>query len=187
METGVWRGGMSALMRGVILANAQGHRASFVCDSFSGLPSSAYKQDIPVNWNATPYLEQSVGNVKRTFESLGLVDTNIFFVKGFFANTMTPLRVFTKDSKFSLLRLDGDMYESTVDVLYNFYDKLSVGGYVIIDDYKSNFPARWATDDFHKVHQMTEQVIWIDTLAAYWQKTKEVDVQHWRYRDKKFK
>jgi hypothetical protein len=28
----------------------------------------------------------------------------------------------------------GDMYESTVDVLYNLYDKLSVGGYVIMDD-----------------------------------------------------
>ena len=28
----------------------------------------------------------------------------------------------------------GDMYESTVDVLYFLYGKLSIGGYVIMDD-----------------------------------------------------
>ena len=56
-----------------------------------------------------------------------IVDPNIVFVKGFFSETMKPLRDQHVGS-FSLLRLDGDMYESTVDVLYHFYDKLSVGG-----------------------------------------------------------
>ena len=31
------------------------------------------------------------------------------------------------------------MYESTVDVLYQLYDKLSINGYVIMDDVSKNF------------------------------------------------
>ena len=42
------------------------------------------------------------------------------------------------------------MYESTVDVLYNLYDKLAIGGYVIIDDW-FGFPARTACEDFFEV------------------------------------
>ena len=34
-----------------------------------------------------------------------------------------------------MLRLDGDMYESTMDALTALYDKVSAGGFVIIDDY----------------------------------------------------
>ena len=40
--------------------------------------------------------------------------------------------------KLVVMRLDGGIYESTVDVLYTMYDKLSVGGYVIMDDWDKN-------------------------------------------------
>lgn len=78
------------------------------------------------------------------------------------------------------------MYESTVDVLYNLYDKLSIGGYVIMDDW-NGFPSRKACLHFFEVHGMNPEIVQIDSLAAYWQKTEEVDIQYWRYEQKKFR
>ena len=46
-------------------------------------------------------------------------------------------------NQLAVMRLDGDMYVSTVDVLYNLYDKLSIGGYMIMDDW-FGFPSRMA-------------------------------------------
>jgi hypothetical protein len=77
------------------------------------------------------------------------------------------------------------MYESTVDVLYHMYEKLSVGGYVIMDDW-FRFPSRTAVEDFFKVHRMKEEIIGIDKMSAYWKKTETVKVQYWRYEQSKF-
>ena len=46
-----------------------------------------------------------------------------------------------------MLRLDGDMYSSTWDVLTALYRRVPVGGFVIIDDYALS-GARLATHDF---------------------------------------
>ena len=81
-----------------------------------------------------------------------LLDNNVIFVKGYFNNTMPILREHIE--QISILRLDGDMYESTVDVLYHMYDKLSIGGYVIVDDWAANFGARFACLDFFKAHSI---------------------------------
>ena len=78
------------------------------------------------------------------------------------------------------------MYESTVDVLYFLYDKLSIGGYVIMDDW-FGFPSKIACEDFFRVHGINPEIKVIDQLAAYWQKTEEIDIQMWRYKQSKFK
>ena len=78
------------------------------------------------------------------------------------------------------------MYESTVDVLYRLYDKLSIGGYVIMDDW-FGFPSKTACEDFFQVHGIQPEIIRIDNLAACWQKKEEVDIQYWRYEQNKFK
>ena len=83
------------------------------------------------------------------------------------------------------------MYESTVDVLYYLYDKLSIGGYVIMDDWEGHstgdFPSKTACLDFFKVHSINPEIIKIDNMAAYWRKTEHVDIQFWRYEQSKFK
>jgi O-methyltransferase len=78
------------------------------------------------------------------------------------------------------------MYESTVDVLYHLYNKLSVGGYVIIDDW-FGFPAKRACEDFFQVHRINPEIIAIDKTAAYWKKTEDIDIQFWRYEQSDFK
>jgi hypothetical protein len=78
------------------------------------------------------------------------------------------------------------MYESTVDVLYHLYDKLSVGGYVIMDDW-FNFPSKVACEDFFKTHGINPTIVPIDNLSAYWKKEEQVEIQFWRYKELKFK
>jgi len=70
---------------------------------------------------------------KDHFNRYHLLDDNVIFVKGYFNDTMPTFR--TKDIKISILRIDGDMFILYMDVLFNLYEKIPVGGYVIIDDY----------------------------------------------------
>ena len=97
-----------------------------------------------------------------------------------------------RNESFSVLRLDGDYYESTVDLLYHLYDQLSVGGFVIIDDWgwgdmnagKSGWGAKDATLDFWKVHGIEDaqhSMHNIDGNGAWWRKARTVDVQFHRY------
>lgn len=185
IETGVWRGGSSIFARAVMRSYDEGHRMSYVCDSFQGLPPGDKHLDASDGgWVGMPYLEVSAETVAENFRELGLLDPNVVFAKGFFNETMPPLS--SQIQNLVVMRLDGDMYESTVDVLYNLYGKLSVGGYVIIDDW-FGFPAKTACEDFFRVHKFNPEIVPIDKTAVYWQKTEEIEVQYWRYEKSNFK
>jgi O-methyltransferase len=86
----------------------------------------------------------------------------------------------------SIIRFDGDMYESAVDVFYNLYDKLSVGGYVIMDDWYGFQSSEQAALDFFAVHKFEPEIVRIDDWSAYWKKTSQVEIQRWRYAQSKF-
>jgi O-methyltransferase len=186
IETGVWRGGNSMFARAVINSLGQGgSRKSYVCDSFRGLPPmhrNLHNGD--VGWDYRPYLEVPVEVVIDGFRKYSLLDTQVVFAKGFFNETMRPLQSII--DHLVIIRLDGDMYESTVDVLYHLYPKLSVGGYVIVDDWGIE-PTQKACQDFFEVHGIHVTVHQIDWISAYWQKTEQVDIQFWRYEKNDFK
>jgi len=186
IETGVWRGGASVFARAVVKVLEPGTtRVSYVCDSFRGLPPGSANLDRgDKGWDNTPYLEIPSDIVANNFIKYDMLDSNVVFAKGFFNETMPPLSKHIQ--KLAVMRLDGDMYESTVDVLYHLYDKLSIGGYLIMDDW-FGFPSKTACQDFFKVHGINPEIIPIDSVSAYWKKTEEVDIQYWRYEQKKFK
>lgn len=71
--------------------------------------------------------------------------------------------------RIAVLRLDGDMYESTMDGLNHLYDKLSPGGIVIIDDNVLGY-CRQAVHDYRKLEGITESIQWIDRTGAIWEK-----------------
>ena len=181
IETGVWRGGASIFARAVIHAFGEGSsRKSYVCDSFRGLPPGDRGLSArDKGWDHTSYLEVNEAVVAENFQKYSLLDENVIFAEGFFNETMPHLA--PQVDKLAVMRLDGDMYESTVDVLYHLYDKLSVGGYVIIDDWNGPFPSKTACEDFFKVHGISPHVVPVDRVGAYWKKTEEVVVQYWRY------
>ena len=170
VEAGVWRGGASIFMRGVLKAHDINDRRIWLCDSFEGIPKpepDKYPEDKGDNLYSYNILAVSMENVKANFKKYDLLDDNVSFVKGYFKNTLSDLPV----DRFSLLRLDGDLYESTQDSLTALYHKLSLRGFVIIDDY-SLPPCRSAVHDFREVNEIEEKIIDIEGGAAYWQKLK---------------
>ncbi|MFN9560418.1 MAG: TylF/MycF/NovP-related O-methyltransferase, partial [Dolichospermum sp.] len=155
-ETGVWRGGGCIFMQGMCKVYDETHRNIWVCDSFEGLPKP--NPDLyPADANDQLWKQElgvSVQEVKENFEKYNLLDNNVKFVKGFFSETMQTIPI----QNLAVLRLDGDMYESTFVVLEYLYPKLSIGGYVIFDDYGMIEGCDMAIDDFRRQQNITEPI-----------------------------
>jgi O-methyltransferase len=86
-------------------------------------------------------------------------------LEGWFRDTLPPLR----GRRWAVVRLDGDMYESTMDGLVNLYDGLSAGGFLIIDDF-SHPGCRQAVEDFRRQHGIDEPIEKIDWTGVFWRK-----------------
>jgi len=169
IETGIWRGGCCILMRGVLAANGIKDRKVYAADSFTGLPPPnprAYPQDDGWNFHRHKELAVSLDEVKDNFSRYGLLDDQVVFVKGSFADTLPSLNA----GPFSLMRLDGDWYESTYVVLDSLYPKLSPGGFVVLDDVNFIPPCRQAVMDYRSRQGITTTMHEVDWNASWWQK-----------------
>jgi O-methyltransferase len=168
IEAGVWRGGAAIYMRGILKSHAILDRNVWVADSFEGLPKpdpNCAADAGDVHWTLKD-LAVSLEEVTQNFQKYGLLDNRVRFLKGWFSDTLPMAPI----DRLALIRLDGDMYSSTMDSLRALYPKLSAGGYIIIDDY--NLPgARQATDDYRTRAHITEPIQKIDWTGVYWRKT----------------
>ncbi len=169
IETGVWRGGAAILMRGVLKAYGETQRTVWVADSFAGLPppDPNVPQDASIPYHTFHELAVSLEQVQANFERYGLLDDQVRFLKGWFKDTLPTAPV----EHLAVMRLDGDMYESTMDGLTALYPKLSPGGFAIIDDYGMLEPCRQAVTDYREQHGIEEPILTIDFAGAYWRKT----------------
>jgi O-methyltransferase len=171
IETGVWRGGACIWMKALLNLHKtwddKGTRKIFVADSFSGLPRPDRHQDNGSRFHLSHELAIPLETVKANFEKYGLLDDDVIFLPGWFKDTLPTL---DKDQRFALIRLDGDMYGSTIDALVNLYPKLSVGGFCIIDDYYAVRECKQAVDDFRNETGVIDEIIDIDGMAIYWRK-----------------
>lgn len=168
IETGVWRGGSCILMRAILKALGVTDRRVFVADSFEGLPRpemDRYPQDKGDQLYDYDFLAVSEDSVRGNFARYGLLDDQVMFLKGFFADTLPDAPI----EKLAILRLDGDMYSSTMDALGALYHKLSPGGFCIVDDYALPTCAQ-AVGDFRDAQAITEPMEKIDNFAVYWRK-----------------
>lgn len=168
IETGVWRGGASILMRATLFAYGVTDRRVFVADSFTGLPApdaARYPADAgDILYRAAP-LAVSLEEVRENFRRFGLLDEQVVFVKGWFKDTLPAL----DSQQFAIIRLDGDLYESTMQALEALYPKLSPGGFCIIDD--GALPAcMQAVNDYRARHAITAPIEQIDWTGCYWRK-----------------
>ncbi len=172
IETGVWRGGATIFMRGILKVYNNTEKKVFAADSFEGLPPSngqMYPADKPYDFTQYKVLAVSLEEVQSNFARYGLLDNQVVFLKGFFKDTLPSAPI----EKIALLRLDGDLYESTMDALVNLYPKLSVGGYVIVDDYGALPCCKQAIHDFREQNNITDEILHVsDNIAIYWKRTK---------------
>jgi Macrocin-O-methyltransferase (TylF) len=170
IETGVWRGGASILMRAVLKAYGVADRTVWAADSFEGLPApdpSKYPADEGDRLHEFKELAVPLEEVMSNFARYGLLDEQVRFLKGWFRDTLPGAPV----ERLAVIRLDGDMYESTTDALVNLYPKLSEGGYLIVDDYGCYASCRQAVHDYRDAHAVADEIREIDWTGVYWQKS----------------
>jgi O-methyltransferase len=170
METGVWRGGATIFMRAILKAHGVTDRCVWVADSFEGLPPpnpSRYPNDAGDRHHAIKYLAVSLDQVKANFERYGLLDDQVRFLKGWFRDTLPTAPV----TRLAVLRLDGDMYESTMDALVNLYPKLARGGYLIVDDFGAIPGCRQAVHDYRERNGIRDEILPIDWTGVYWRRS----------------
>ncbi len=171
IETGVWRGGASIFMRAVLKARRDTERLVWAADSFQGLPPpdpGRFPEDAQDEHWRVSQLAVPLDQVKANFARYGLLDDQVRFLPGWFRDTLPTAPV----ECLSVLRLDGDMYESTMVALECLYDKLSVGGYAIVDDYGAVPGCRSAVDEFRDRYGLTEKLVRIDWTGVYWRRAR---------------
>lgn len=172
IETGVWRGGASIFMAYYNKLYKM-NRTVFVCDSFEGLPKpdiEKYPVDKDDEHYTVDFLKVGIEEVVNNFKMYGLFySENIHFAKGWFSETLPSMIDNLHIKKISLLRFDGDMYGSTMDVLENLYPRVNSKGVVIIDDYGLPNCAR-AVNDFRLKYNIDNPIEIIDKYGIYWHK-----------------
>jgi O-methyltransferase len=168
IETGVWRGGATIFMRAVLKAYGDPKRNVWVADSFQGLPKpdeAQYPADRgDLHWTKEK-LAVPLEVVKSNFARYGLLDDRVCFLPGWFSETLHRAHI----EQLAILRLDGDMYESTIESLRALHPKVSVGGYVIIDDYALG-GCREAVEDYRKEHGIRDEIEPIDGSSVFWKR-----------------
>src|SRR5262249_28733174 len=117
-------------------------------------------------WYLRPANEKGVELIRRNFERYGLLDDQVQFLPGWFRDTLPKAPI----QRLALLRLDGDLYESTMNALLPLYPKLTSGGFVIVDDY--NLPeCEKAVIDYRKKMSIDDEILAIDDVGVYWRKS----------------
>ncbi len=169
IETGVWRGGTTILMRAMLDVLGDETRRVWVADSFAGLPApdeTTYPVDAGDRHHTYDFLAVSEEEVRRNFERYDLLDKRVRFLPGWFSDTLPGLR----DETWAVLRLDGDMYGSTMQALEALYPNLSPGGFIIVDDYGAIPNCARAVEDFRMAHGIVDPIQKVDWTGMYWRK-----------------
>jgi O-methyltransferase len=166
-ETGVWRGGATILMRAILSVCGETERRVWVADSFEGLPPpdpDQYPADAGDSHWRYRQLAVPRREVEANFARYGLLDGQVRFLPGWFRDTLASAPI----EALAVLRLDGDMYESTIVALRALHAKVQPGGYVVVDDYA--LPGcRQAVDDFRRAQGISAVLEPIDWTGVMWQ------------------
>jgi O-methyltransferase len=169
IEAGAWRGGATILMRALLALHDDPDRKVWVADSFSGLPEpdpESYPADAGDRHHTYEFLRVSLEDVKRNFDRYGFLDERVRFVEGWFRDTLPKL----EDERWALVRIDGDMYESTRVALDSLYPNLSPGGFVILDDSGAVPGCKQAIEDFRAENDISDELQRIDWTGVFWRK-----------------
>jgi hypothetical protein len=156
-------------MRACLDAYGDTDRSVWVADSFEGLPPPApeYPADESDVLFTFEELAVSVEQVKANFERYGLLDDRVRFLQGWFSESLPTAPV----EQLAVLRLDCDMYGSTMDALVNLYPKVSPGGFVIVDDYGEIAACTKAVHDYRETNGLTEEIVELGWTGAYWRRS----------------
>lgn len=164
VECGVWKGGVAMAMAWAQLGSGP-TRDVFLFDTFEGMTrptekdgaiaQSLFKDSIDGkprpeggDWHSdgggTTWCFGAIEGVRENMKGTGYPVSRVHLVKGDVLHTLRN----SSTGPIALLRLDTDFYESTREELALLYPRLSVGGFLIVDDYHAWEGSRKATDEF---------------------------------------
>jgi O-methyltransferase len=172
IEAGAWRGGAGIMMRAVLEAYGVDDRRVWLADSFAGLPSpnqDRYPADAGSSWHEDSVYVSTIEEVRDNFRRYGLLDDKVRFLQGWFSDTLVSVA----DEQWALIRVDADMYGSTIEAMQMLYPRLSPGGYFICDDYGVIDEARRAVDDYRREQGIGEPIRRIDQAGIYWRRESD--------------
>jgi hypothetical protein len=156
VECGVWKGGAICLAKKYLKLN-KCNKNVYAFDSFEGLPVPDDDYDYLISdktlaknlCNTSNDINQNcystIDTFYNTMKKIDLENNDIIIKKGYFEKTCKNF-----NEKISVLRFDGDWYNSTIDVLNNLYDNIVEGGVLIFDDYNYWNGNKVAVDFFMK-------------------------------------
>lgn len=132
LHAGCFRGGGGVLLAAALAGTG---RRLFVADSFQGIPmaTSEVGKRVDETQEWTHRYRAGIDGVRDVFRRYGFADDGVTFVPGFF-NTSLVGDGDVSRARFALIHIDVDAYDSVLQVLEATYDRLEVGGYVVVDD-----------------------------------------------------
>jgi hypothetical protein len=145
VECGVWKGGSMMLIAKRLDRHGLKNKKLFLFDTFEGM-STPGSEDISMLNHETAkdlldksnklhgdnvWCNSSLEEVRTNLSTIEYPQNQIFYIKGKVEDTLPHDSI----QNICLLRLDTDWYESTRHELETLYDRLVIGGILIIDDY----------------------------------------------------
>lgn len=168
LEAGVLAGGATIFMRALQRAHGEAGRRVWLADSFQGLPPSQSAPDLSAGLELSephaPWICRDLDTVRDTVARYDQLDDGIRFLAGWFTETLPS----TATGPLAMLRIDADLYQSTLDVLTALYDRVPPGGFVIVDDYGLFPPCRQAVDEFRSSRGIDQPLESVDQFRVYW-------------------
>ena len=169
LEAGVWQGGASIFAAGVFKAHSQNDRRVLVLDSFQGMPKANFAcSKETVDYSDLTGLAVSLNEVMENFSRFGVLEF-AQFIPGWLKDTLPGLEC----PEIAVLRLDNDYYESTKLCIDHLYDAVSVGGWIIVDDYDCVPGCNTAIDEFLSSRRLSPAMSRVNIrtkTGVYWRK-----------------
>lgn len=170
-EAGCWRGGMGMLMKHILRCHGNTDRKVWLADAWTGqFPSPTTEKDRLIEHGMNRLFDASptCDEVRQGFKKMDLWDDHVRLVQGYFEHTLPNIEV----ERLAILRLDADLYNSTLDVLTHLYPKLSPGGFVIVDDYGIEMcDCKKAVEEYRAANNISDRIKMVDYQCAYWRKS----------------
>lgn len=165
VECNTGRGGSAIFLRGYLAAHELPERTVWISDEFRATPAPA-REAARVDESMTD-LQGDLNLVRDAFERFDLLDGRVRFLQGSIGATLPGAAL----ENVALLRLGAGIGADADAALEDVYPKLSLGGFVVVDDNTDPACAR-AVTTFRERHGISAPVEAVDWSAIAWRKTE---------------
>jgi O-methyltransferase len=161
VECGVYRGGSAIILAERLLRGSPG-REMWLFDVFTGMPAPG-SRDPAEAWGDVGKFVSSPEIVRDNLAAAAIATDRVHIVPGLYEETVRDFR----PPPIAFLHLDCDWYDPVRLCLDTFYDAVSPGGVIVLDDYGFWSGCRKAVDEFVARRCPGTPLVAIDSTSHY--------------------